>query len=372
MADRTHTRWSSTSELHTDAKRFYQGYWDLGTSISETTLQRNAAVLASIFPVLPRGRKILEIGVGGEGGLLYGLKDFNEVQGLDASASGVEGCGRLGVPAVLLDADREVIPFADDHFDIVFAFDVLEHLANPQFALDEIRRVLTPGGTFVASTPSIYTHHWPRLFYRRVFLRDNFREFLLGNRFWPTAELGLGKNPYASILTEPTSKAWSDVWVCENAKADVHRLVALGNLFLEQRDADGIRLAPIEAADMFRAALALAPGHVEALGGLGIALVYRAMMRETEEISSVIGRLREGLGARERDVAIATAFRLVLVHAEMVRFGMRILVEAECEALIRTVVAADPEAGASLNAVLTGARSFGERIGPRDSEAGPR
>jgi hypothetical protein len=286
------------------------------------------------------------------------------VQGLDASASGVEGCTRLGVPAVLFDADREPIPFPDDHFDIVFAFEVLEHLSNPQFALDEVRRVLKPGGKFVASTPSVYTHHWPRLFYPRTFLREGFRDFLLGNRFWLAAELGLGENFYAAVLTQPKERVWSSVWVCENAKADVHRLVALGNYFLEQRDAEGIRLAPVEAATMFRAALTYAPRHCEALGGLGIALVYRAIVRETEEITTVIDRLRVEIGSQEREIAVAAAFRLVLMHAEMQRFRLRILTDEECQRLLDTVMVAAPDAGSSLVSVLASARAFGERIGP--------
>ncbi len=364
MADKTHTQWSSKSELHTDAKGFYEGYWNLGTSISETTAQRNEAVITSLFPVRPQGRAILEIGVGGEGGLLYSLKDTNAVHGLDASASGVEGCTRLGVPVSLFDADREAIPFPTDHFDIVFAFEVMEHLSNPQFALDEVRRVLKPGGKFIASTPSVYTHHWPRLFYPGLFLREGFRAFLLGNRFWLEQELGLGENFYTAVLSQPKDRVWSSVWVCENAKADVQRLVALGNYFLEQRDAGGIRLAPIEASDMFRAALALAPGHIEALGGLGIALVYRAMVRETEEITTVIQRLRTELGSQERDVAIAAGFRLVLVHAEMQRFGLRVLADEECEHLIDTVTLAAPDAGGSLRRTLTEARALSAKIGP--------
>jgi predicted SAM-dependent methyltransferase len=34
------------------------------------------------------------------------------------------------------------------------AFDVLEHLEKPELLLDEIYRVLMPGGTFVCSVPA--------------------------------------------------------------------------------------------------------------------------------------------------------------------------------------------------------------------------
>src|SRR5262249_54283496 len=38
------------------------------------------------------------------------------------------------------------LPYADGSFDAAFACAVLEHLATPVAAIEEIRRVLTPGG----------------------------------------------------------------------------------------------------------------------------------------------------------------------------------------------------------------------------------
>jgi hypothetical protein len=107
MANETRTRGASPAELHSDARKFYEQYWNLGSQVSRTTAERNEALIRALFPSPPQGQKILEIGVGGEGGLLLGLREGNTVCGLDASASGVDGCSRLGVPARLFDADRE-------------------------------------------------------------------------------------------------------------------------------------------------------------------------------------------------------------------------------------------------------------------------
>ena len=44
-------------------------------------------------------------------------------------------------------ADIFDLPFAEAHFDHVFVCFVLEHLPNPEEALERLRRVLKPGGT---------------------------------------------------------------------------------------------------------------------------------------------------------------------------------------------------------------------------------
>lgn len=53
--------------------------------------------------------------------------------------------------------DFALLPFADSSFDLVAAFDVLEHARDERALLDEVERVLRPGGLFVASVPA---HPW--------------------------------------------------------------------------------------------------------------------------------------------------------------------------------------------------------------------
>jgi 2-polyprenyl-3-methyl-5-hydroxy-6-metoxy-1,4-benzoquinol methylase len=47
----------------------------------------------------------------------------------------------------------EDAPFESNSFDLVTAFDVLEHVPHPEVALREIARLLSPTGTVVASVP---------------------------------------------------------------------------------------------------------------------------------------------------------------------------------------------------------------------------
>lgn len=54
------------------------------------------------------------------------------------------------------------LPFADESFDVVAAFDVVEHCEPEAEALLEVRRVLAPEGRFLMSVPAYqwaWTHH---------------------------------------------------------------------------------------------------------------------------------------------------------------------------------------------------------------------
>jgi SAM-dependent methyltransferase len=48
--------------------------------------------------------------------------------------------------------DARALPFADGSFDVVVANHMLYHVPEPGLAIDEIRRVLAPGGRFHATT----------------------------------------------------------------------------------------------------------------------------------------------------------------------------------------------------------------------------
>ena len=63
----------------------------------------------------------------------------------------------LGVDGVC--GSALALPFANDTFDAVAAFDVIEHCDPEDAALGEVLRVLRPGGRFLMSVPA-YTWAW--------------------------------------------------------------------------------------------------------------------------------------------------------------------------------------------------------------------
>jgi SAM-dependent methyltransferase len=64
-------------------------------------------------------------------------------------------------------ADAHAIPFKESTFDCVLSYAVLEHLHNPFVAIQEIHRVLKPGGVYVGTVSQgepfhdSYFHHTP-------------------------------------------------------------------------------------------------------------------------------------------------------------------------------------------------------------------
>lgn len=48
------------------------------------------------------------------------------------------------------------LPFPDSHFDYIFCMELMEHLENPSFFLDEVNRTLRTDGRLVISVPNAY------------------------------------------------------------------------------------------------------------------------------------------------------------------------------------------------------------------------
>jgi len=68
-----------------------------------------------------------------------------------------EGLSRPGEAVFrIIDPTRYMIPFEEETFDLVFSFDVLEHVMDVPSMLREIWRVLKPGGKSFHSFPSRY------------------------------------------------------------------------------------------------------------------------------------------------------------------------------------------------------------------------
>jgi SAM-dependent methyltransferase len=110
---------------------------------------------------LPKPAKVLEVGCG-PGGNLPMLGAFGEVVGLepdeDSRAFAAENTG-LRVEGGLL---PDGLPFDPESFDLVCAFDVIEHVDEDQASVAALARLLKPGGylaTTVPAQPWMWSRH---------------------------------------------------------------------------------------------------------------------------------------------------------------------------------------------------------------------
>jgi SAM-dependent methyltransferase len=76
-----------------------------------------------------------------------------ETTGVDNSLGYIIRARRRHPAGTYLLASAETLPLEDKSFDGVLCLDVLEHVADQQAVIREIRRVLRPGGTLILSVP---------------------------------------------------------------------------------------------------------------------------------------------------------------------------------------------------------------------------
>ena len=107
-----------------------------------------------------KGKKVLEIGTGnGADGVMFALNGA-VYTGVDLTEAAL-GASRkhfdlLGLSGVFQKENAEHLSFPDESFDIVYSHGVLHHTPHPQTAIDEVYRVLKPGGR---ATVMLYHKH---------------------------------------------------------------------------------------------------------------------------------------------------------------------------------------------------------------------
>ena len=100
------------------------------------------------------GRRVLDLGCR-DGALTQAYLGGNDVVGVDADRQALAEAAKLGIETVWADLDQP-LELEPESFDVVVAGELLEHLRDPQRLVADVRRVLRPGGTFVASVPNAY------------------------------------------------------------------------------------------------------------------------------------------------------------------------------------------------------------------------
>lgn len=139
-----------------------------GEFLSEDRAAEQLDQVKQFAPFDLNGRRLLEVGSG------YGVFPFVAHRRMGIEAWGVEPAPKdffgaidlcrdfylsKGDSAPIISGEGENLPFIDKAFDVVCSFNALEHTKNPERVLDEIVRVLAPGG-FAALVIPNYGSWW--------------------------------------------------------------------------------------------------------------------------------------------------------------------------------------------------------------------
>ena len=115
---------------------------------------RNRLILWALGCYFPDAENFIEIGCG-TGFVLSGVataKPWLRLSGSEISIAGLAFASRRIPSADFFQMDARAIPFVDE-FDVMGAFDVLEHIEEDQVVLGQMHRAIRPGGGILLTVP---------------------------------------------------------------------------------------------------------------------------------------------------------------------------------------------------------------------------
>jgi len=78
-----------------------------------------------------------------------------EVVCIDINDESLKEAKKQGFKTFKCDLNKDALPLSTNSVDLATAFEVIEHLWNKDLFLEEVYRVLKPGGIFIISTPNL-------------------------------------------------------------------------------------------------------------------------------------------------------------------------------------------------------------------------
>lgn len=139
------------------APLFWDHFWRVRSALLVPGVEARdiAERCGSIGP----GKAFLEIGVGDGRNLLIVGHIGLRLHGVDFSSVAINKAGaraeKEGIYVDLELGSADALPYPDNHFEFIAAIDVLNHLAEPEACMAEVRRVLVPGGRVYANALSV-------------------------------------------------------------------------------------------------------------------------------------------------------------------------------------------------------------------------
>jgi ubiquinone/menaquinone biosynthesis C-methylase UbiE len=180
-----------------------------------------------------KGRKVLEIGTGnGADGVMFALSGA-AYTGVDLTEAALEATQKhfktLGLSGTFVKENAEQLSFSDESFDVVYSHGVLHHTPNTQTAIDQVYRVLKPGGRAIIM---LYHKHSFNYYVRIMsFMRLRVLLKILSRaRCWQNDRKGVFSRSLVGLRGNADRKVWDihyhnflrEGWRYLNANSFVH------------------------------------------------------------------------------------------------------------------------------------------------------
>lgn len=179
---------------HDKSETFSEGYFEKGLMRTDKESYRGytceqtgpyfgimARTLQSVF----HPHKVLDVGCA-KGYLAFLLQGLGiDAYGVDVSEYALS-CAPPSIKEKLrlLDIEQEVFPFASGQFEVATILEIVEHLSAFEHLLEELRRVVCPGGHVLVTTPApqskaargdlTHINVHPQAFWNALFERHGF------------------------------------------------------------------------------------------------------------------------------------------------------------------------------------------------------
>jgi 2-polyprenyl-3-methyl-5-hydroxy-6-metoxy-1,4-benzoquinol methylase len=143
------------------------------------------SILKSFDELLPNleNKKIIDIGCGtGRYFTFFHQSGASELVGIDVGENLLRIAKQLCPSVKVILASADVLPFPNEHFDVVLSMGLLEHFEDPQPILREWVRILKCSGFLILETPNMLNPIFARYYYRN-------KESLVWQHEWTPKDL---------------------------------------------------------------------------------------------------------------------------------------------------------------------------------------
>jgi ubiquinone/menaquinone biosynthesis C-methylase UbiE len=247
---------------------------------------------------LTAGREVLDVACGEGYGAALLARSAARVVGVDLAPAAIEHAQRTYAQLANLrfvQGSCTALPLDTASVDVAVSFETLEHIEAQAAFMDELARVLRPGGLLLLSCPNKAEYTDRRHFENEFHVKELYREelaALVGARFPHLRWFGQKPTFYSVIAPEaaPTAGALAEVAEEDPATAGPHLSEPLYFIVAASRERAMLDALP-------------APVHVLADRGEWVRRDYEKVFQWMTSATAENQRLRGELEARERELA---------------------------------------------------------------------